>query len=403
MQELQVLEQGTVTTPRGFTAGAVHVGVRSDWEKLDVGILASDVPCAAAAASTRNRVPGASLVISRKHLASGRAQAVVANAGCANAATGKRGLDDAVRLAQLAGQKLGIDAHLVVVASTGVIGTYLPMDRMAPGIGKISLSSDGGLDFAKAIMTTDTRPKHVAVRSRDWSIGGVVKGVGMIHPNMATMLCFMTTDAAVSQPFLQSALAAAVEDSFNMIDVDSDTSPDDIAVVMANGLAQGDEIDSSDPQARLFSAALAQVCVHLAKAMVADAEGATKVIEARVEGAASREDARSAARAVISSLGVKTAVYGRDPNWGRILSAIGNSGARVEEELVKLFVATPDGGELQLFDGVPVEVDPALAKSCLVPADIRFRAHLGLGAGAATAWGSDLTENYVRLNSEYTT
>ena len=209
----------------------------------------------------------------------------------------------------------------------------------------------------------------------------------MIHPNMATMLCFMTTDAVVSQPFLQSALAAAVEDSFNMIDVDSDTSPDDIAVVMANGLAQGDEIDSSDPRARLFSAALAQVCVHLAKAMVADAEGATKVIEARVEGAASREDARSAARAVISSLGVKTAVYGRDPNWGRILSAIGNSGARVEEELVKLFVATPDGGELQLFDG----------------ADIRFRAHLGLGAGAATAWGSDLTENYVRLNSEYTT
>ena len=400
---LELLPEGTVCTPQGFSAGAVHVAVRTDWDKLDVGLLSSEAPCIAAAVTTRNRVPGASLVISRQHLSSGRAQAVIANAGCANASTGKRGLEDAIRLAQAAGEKLAIDPHLVVVASTGVIGTYLPMERILPGIEKIALSAGGGMDLARAIMTTDTRPKHVAVRSAGWSIGGVVKGVGMIHPNMATMLCFITTDASVRQPFLQQALKAAVDDSFNMIDVDSDTSPDDIALVLANGLAGGEPIDEGHAESQAFAAGLKQVCVYLAKAMVADAEGATKTIEAQVGGAASDDDARRAARAIISSLGVKTAVYGKDPNWGRVLSAIGNSGAEVQEARVKLFIGTPNGGEICLFEGVPQKFDAAQAKGCLEPASVRFRIDLGLGDGAATAWGSDLTEDYVRLNSEYTT
>jgi len=225
----------------------------------------------------------------------------------------------------------------------------------------------------------------------------------MIHPNMATMLCFITTDAAVRQPFLQQALKAAVDDSFNMIDVDSDTSPDDIALVLANGLAGGEPIDEGDAESPAFAAALRQVCVYLAKAMVADAEGATKTIEAQVGGAAAAGDARKAARAIISSLGVKTAVYGRDPNWGRVLSAIGNSGVEVQEARVKLFIGMANGGEICLFAGVPQEFDAAQAKACLEPANVRFRIDLGLGDGAATAWGSDLTEDYVRLNSEYTT
>ena len=401
---MEIIADGSVTTPRGFSAGAIHVGVRSDWDKLDVALLASEAPCVAAATYTKNRLPGASLVISRQHLSGGRAQAVVANAGCANAATGKRGLDDAIVMAQAAGAKLGVDPHLVVVASTGVIGTYLPMERIGAGIEKISLSPDSGLDFAKAIMTTDTVPKHTAVRCGGWSVGGVVKGVGMIHPNMATMLCFMTTDALVAEPFLASALRRAVDASFNMIDVDSDTSPDDIALVMANGLSGGPAIDEGHPEAEAFVSALTRVSIHLAKAMVADAEGATKVIEARVDGAASQEDARRAAREIVSSLGVKTMVYGEDPNWGRVLSAVGNCGAEVSEEKAAVFVQTPDGGELCMFrDGLPQPYDPAKAKAGLKPKEVRFRVDLGLGGASATAWGSDMTEEYVRLNSMYTT
>jgi glutamate N-acetyltransferase/amino-acid N-acetyltransferase len=399
-----VIPEGTVTTPRGFTAGAVHVAVRTDWDKLDVGLLHSEVPCVAAATYTQNRVPGASLVVSKKHISGGSIQAVVANSGCANAATGNQGLDDAVTLCQLAGTKFGIDPHTIVVASTGVIGTYLPMHRITPGIERIEMTPDGGLDFAKAIMTTDTRPKHIAVRAGSWTIGGVVKGVGMIHPNMATMLCFVTTDAAVAQPFLQATLREAVNSSFNMIDVDSDTSPDDIALVLANGLAGGDEIDQRHPEAQTFASALTHVCTHLAREMVADAEGATKIIEARVQGAASVNDARLAAREIVRSVGVKTAIYGHDPNWGRILSAVGNSGAEVDEWKVKLAFESEGGSTIQVFaDGAPVAYDAAAAKACLAPRDVKIRVDMGLGDGTATAWGSDLTEEFVRLNSVYTT
>jgi len=401
----ELISDGTVTTPRGFLAGAVHVGVRTDWDKLDVGLLYSEAPCMAAGVYTQNALKGASLLVSMEHLKSGRAQAVVANAGCANCSVGKQGIEDAIKMAQVTGQKFEIDPHEVVVASTGVIGTFLPMDRISAGIEKIEMSPDGGLDFARAIMTTDTRPKHVAVRCGNWSMGGVVKGVGMIHPNMATMLCFVTTDAPVARRFLASALKDAVDDSFNMIDIDSDTSPDDTVVVMANGLAGGDVIDEEHAEAGAFRDALRTVCTELAKQMVGDAEGATKVIEAKVEGAASREDARKAAREIVKSLGVKTAIYGHDPNWGRIISAVGNSGAVMKEETTTLYLSGAEGNEICLFkDGIPQDYDVAAAKACLVPRDVRMRVTMGqAGDATATAWGSDLTEDYVRLNSLYTT
>jgi len=401
---MELIRGGGVATPAGFTAGGIHVGVRTDWDKLDVGIVASAAPCVAAATYTQNRVPGASLIISKQHLSNARAQAIVANAGCANAATGQQGIDDAITMARLTAKKLGIDPHDVVVASTGVIGTYLPMDRIASGIEQVALTEAGGLDFATAIMTTDTVPKHVAVRcGRGWTIGGVVKGVGMIHPNMATMLCFITTDAAVESAFLAASLKKSVDVSFNMIDVDSDTSPDDIALVMANGLAGGAPIRDGHPDAGAFDKALELVCITLARKMVADAEGSTKVIQATVEGAASVDDARKAAREIIRSVGVKTAIYGEDANWGRVLSAVGNSGAMVAEEKVALYFQGPDGKEVCVFHGAPLEYDAAEAKSCLAPAEVRIRVQMGLGDGVATAWGSDLTEEFVRLNSVYTT
>ena len=204
---IESVPEGTVTTPRGFLAGAAKAGVRSDWDKLDVGLVYSEAPCVAAGVYTRNALKGASLLVSMEHLEKGSAQAIVVNAGCANCSVGERGIEDAIKMAQLTGTKFGIDPHEVVVASTGVIGTFLPMDRIRRGIETIGVSADGGMDFARAIMTTDTRPKHVAVRANGWSMGGVVKGVGMIHPNMATMLCFVTADAAVTQPFLAGALS----------------------------------------------------------------------------------------------------------------------------------------------------------------------------------------------------
>ncbi len=403
-EQIEIVADGTVTSAKGFTAGAVAVGVRTDWSKLDVGLVYSEVPCTVAATYTTNKLKAAPLLINQKHLADGKAQAFVANAGCANCATGQQGLDNAVLMAQIAGQKVGLDPHDVIVFSTGVIGTQLPMDRIGPGIEKIALSADGGQDFAVAIMTTDTVKKHIAVRAGSWTIGACCKGVGMIHPNMATMLCFMTTDAPVEQKFLQASLKDAVDASFNMVDIDSDTSTNDMAIVMSNGLAGGTPISDGHPEAATFRKALTLVCTSMARMMVQDAEGGTKMIEAKVEGAPTVADARKAAREIVSSIGVKTAVYGEDANWGRILAAIGNSGATFDMEKAELCLASPAGGEVLLFtNGAPQPFDLAQAKACLAPKDVGIRVNLGLGTASATAWGSDLTEEFVRLNSEYTT
>ncbi len=401
---IEAVAEGGVTSARGFVAGAVRARMRPDWDKLDVALLYSEAPCTAAGVYTQCNVVAAPVVISRKHLADGGAQAVIGNSGCANAATGEEGARDAVEMAQLAATKLGLDPHAVVVASTGVIGTFLPMERMRHGIEAVELSAGGGLAFAQGIMTTDTRPKPSAVRFGEYTLGGACKGAGMIHPNMATMLAFLTSDAPVSAPFLSRVLKEAVDVSFNMIDVDSDTSTNDMVVVLANGLAGGGEIGEGHRAAPLFASALTQVCTDLAKAIVADAEGGTKVIETTVVGAALPQDARLAAREVVRSLAVKTAVYGHDPNWGRVLAAVGNSGCRMEEAKTGLWLVDAEGRELCLLkDGSPQPFEEGKAKPYFEAPEVRFRVDLGLGEQAATAWGSDLTEEYVRLNSLYTT
>jgi len=401
---IEEVAEGGVTSAKGFVAGAVRARMRPNWDKLDVALLYSEAPCVATGVYTQCNVVAAPVVITRKHLADGRAQAVIGSSGCANAATGERGARDAVEMAQLAAARVGLDPHQVVVASTGVIGTFLPMERMRHGIEAIELSAGGGLAFAQGIMTTDTRPKQSAVRFGEYVVGGACKGAGMIHPNMATMLAFLTTDAPVAAPFLSRALKEAVDVSFNMIDVDSDTSTNDMVVVLANGLAGGDEIGDGHALAGPFASALTRVCTDLAKAIVADAEGGTKVVEATVVGAASTEDARRAAREVVRSLAVKTAVYGHDPNWGRVLAAVGNSGCRMEEAKTTLWLVDAQGGELCLLkDGSPQPLDEGKAKRYFEATEVRFRVDLGLGDDTAMAWGSDLTEEYVRLNSLYTT
>ncbi len=402
--EIEVIQDGGVTSPRGYTAGGIHAGVRSDWTKLDVGLIYSEAPCTTAAVYTSNTLKAPPLLVTQEHLADGKAHAIVANSGCANTSTGQQGWDSARKMAQVAGAKLGLAPEDVVVASTGVIGWQLPMDRIVLGIEKVALSPDGGADFAVSIMTTDTVKKHMAVKVGSWTIGAACKGVGMIHPNMATMLCFITTDAPVEGAFLSSALKEAVDVSFNMVDIDNDTSTNDMAIVLANGLAGGDPICGGHPEAEAFQRALTLVCTSLGRMMISDAEGGTKLIEMKVEGAASPADARKAARQVVTSIGVKTAMYGEDPNWGRILAAIGNSGAAWSEPTTALYLAHPDGGEICLYrNGAPQDYDEAAAKACLVPDEVLIRVELGQGKSAATAWGSDLTEEFVRLNSEYTT
>jgi glutamate N-acetyltransferase/amino-acid N-acetyltransferase len=400
--------EGSVPLPSGFLAGAVRAGIRPDVDKLDVGILYSEAPCTAAAVYTSNRVKAAPLLVCQEHLADGRAQAVVANSGCANAATGEQGLGDARQMAELVAAKLGIGPSDVLVASTGVIGTLLPMDRVRDAVSRIELLAAGGADFARAIMTTDTQPKcgtgRCGRQGEEYSLWAVAKGAGMIHPIMATMLCFIATDAPLVQPFLAACLRGAVDVSFNMIDVDSDTSTNDTVIVLANGLAGGKPIDAGHAAAEAFRSALTDCCVRLAKAIVGDAEGGTKVIECMVTGAASLADARWAAREVVRSLAVKTAVYGCDPNWGRILAAVGNSGAAMREETAVISISGPGCGCVYVYrQGAPLAFDEAQARDCLGAREVHIRVELGLGEGAATAWGSDITEEYVRLNSAYTT
>jgi glutamate N-acetyltransferase/amino-acid N-acetyltransferase len=401
--EIVVIPQGGVASVRGFLAGAVRAGIKESVDKLDLGILYSEQACAAAGVFTSNLVKAAPILLCQEHLANGRAQAIVANSGCANACTGEEGLRQAYEMAELAAAKLAIQPEDVLVASTGVIGNCLPMDRIRAGIGNIVLSSESGDDLALAIMTTDTVPKQIAVRfdckGHRYALGGVAKGAGMIHPNLATMLCFLTTDAPVRQDFLDAALRRAVDTSFNMITIDGDSSTNDMVVVLANGLAAGEPLTAEHPAAEAFCDALAQVCTHLAKAICRDGEGATKLIEVRVEGAASGADARRAARGVAGSLLVKTAVYGEDLNWGRILAALGGSGADMAEDKTTLYL----GGVCLYRRGRPLDYDERAARAALAGAEVELRLELGLGEGAATAWGCDITEEYVRLNSAYTT
>jgi glutamate N-acetyltransferase/amino-acid N-acetyltransferase len=392
-----------VTFATGFSAGAVYAGIKTPGpDKLDLAILASDRPAVVAGIFTRNAFCAAPVVVSRERVAARRARAVIANAGNANACTGEQGLADAREMAALVANKTDIDPAEVLVASTGMIGIPLPMDLVRTGAEAISLAADGGNVFSRAIITTDTHPKSAGaaleVGGKTVHIGGSAKGAGMIHPNMATLLAFVTTDAAVEPEFLQTALTRAGADSFNMITVDGDTSTNDTLVVLANGAAGNPEITGGE-DGEAFTAALTYVCGELAKMIVSDGEGATHLLRVDVRGAASDEDARMAARSVVRSPLVKSAVYGADPNWGRVLCAIGYSGATVDPLAVDLFV----GGIQLVKAGAPVPGSREAAEPIMKEKEVNFVADLHVGEFAATAWGCDLTEAYVVENSAYST
>ncbi|MEE9285619.1 MAG: bifunctional glutamate N-acetyltransferase/amino-acid acetyltransferase ArgJ [Dehalococcoidia bacterium] len=403
-QQCTPVPGGTVTTPKGFRAGATYAGLKTYAEdKLDLCILSSETPCAVAGVFTRNSIVSPSVELDKERLARRRAQAVIVNSGCANACVGPQGMIDAKEMATLAAGVLGIDEEDVLVASTGIIGVELPMAMIRSAVERIDLAPDGGGLFARAIMTTDSRPKEAAVTlevdGKPCVIGAAVKGVGMIHPTMATLLCFITTDAAVEPGFLQTALKSAADLSFNMVTIDGDSSTNDTALLLANGLAGNPPVQAESPEAEAFTDALTSLCVSLAKEVARDGEGATKLLEVTVEGAVSVEDARLAARTVASSPLVKTAIHGADPNWGRVMMALGRSGAALDEGRLALYL-----NEVCVFDeGGPVPFFHEAAKVSMQEPEVRIRANLRLGSHEATAWGCDLTEKYVRFNSEYTT
>src|SRR5919204_3150013 len=391
----------SVTFASGFTAGAVACGVKTGTpERLDVALLASERPCVAAAMYTTNAVVAAPLVVTRRHLAQAKPRAVVVNSGNANACTGERGEGDAETMAHAAARVIGARSEEVIVASTGVIGVPLPADRIARSLGGMRLTRDGGVEMARAIMTTDTREKYstreVTLSGGPIRIGGIAKGAGMIHPDLATMLAFVTTDADVDEQTLRAALREAAALSFNAISVDGDTSTNDMLVALANAASR---VRVESAESTTFLRALTEVCVELAVAIAADGEGATKLMQIRVSGARSHDDARSAARTIASSNLVKTALHGADPNWGRILAAAGRSGAAVESGRASVRIA----GHSVFERGTPCVFDPAAVRGALERRVVEVEVDLGLGGYAATAWGCDLSADYVRINAEYTT
>lgn len=399
--EFKTIVSGTVTSPRGFLAGAVKAEIKSQ-NKLDLGIIYSEVPCVAAGVFTTNIIKAAPIIFSQKNLQSKKAQALVVNSGCANACTGDAGLSDAAEMASLTAKKLNILSKDVLVASTGVIGVHLPMQKIREGINRIDMSCEGGTDLARAMMTTDTFAKEIALsvetETGGFTIGGVAKGAGMIHPNMATMLCFIATDACIEAGFLQQALNKVVDSSFNMITVDGDTSTSDMVVVLANGLAGNKSMDEKN--GKVFLEALYEVCLYLAKSIARDGEGATKLIEVIVEGAARQNEAMVAARTIAGSPLVKSAIHGNDPNWGRVVAALGRSGARVNEKKLDVYL----NNVCVMERGTPANFDnEVLSASLAVSKDVLIKLSLNLGRGKAIAWGCDLSEEYVTINSAYTT
>jgi len=401
--EIEFIPEGTITSPKGFAAGATYARIKKAEDSLDLGILLSEVPCVTAGLFTTNNIKSAPVILCQERLQRGRAVAMVVNSGCSNVFTGEQGLADAAEMAALAAKGIGTEPEDVLVASTGVTGQLLPMKLIREGISQIVLANDGGHELAKAIMTTDTVPKETAVAVRagesEFTIGGVAKGSGMIHPDLATMFCFLTTDAAVELDFLRSALQKAVDVSLNMISIDGDTSPSDTVLIMANGLAGSEPISHSSRLADTFQQTLDRVCIYLAKALARDGEGATKLIEVTVYGAINIAEARLAARTIVSSPLVKTAVHGADPNWGRIIVAAGRSGVELVESKIDL-----DIGNISVVKGGRVlPLSEQNVVQVFRQSEVPIRLKLNLGTASATAWGCDLSEEYVTINSQYMT
>ena len=403
-QQVRFIPNGTVTSAAGFQAGATFAGIKTyAQDKLDMGLLYSTSPCSCAAVFTTNQIQSPSVTLTRKHVQKGAVRAVVVSSGIANTLVGEAGHKDAQEMGALAASKLGLPPEEVAVLSTGVIGVELPMALIRTAIPKIELAESGGNAFARAIMTTDTHPKEAAVAydhgGRTVTIGGVVKGSGMIHPNMATMLAFLATDAPVEATFLQQTVKEAADRSFNMITVDGDSSTNDTLLLLANGAAGGTTVHAESEEASLFQEAVTQLCTHLAKEVVRDGEGVSRLFEITIQGALSDEEAVKAARTIANSSLVKTAVHGGDPNWGRIVAALGRSGATVQEDKVALYI----NDVCIMEDGLPIPFFKDSIILLMKNPEVSFRINLNLGQGTATAWGCDLSEAYVTFNSAYTT
>ena len=397
-------EKQGVTFAKGFKAAGIKAGIKKSGNQ-DLALIYTEKPAAVAGTFTKNQVAAAPVYVSKKVVAGGKAQAIVANAGCANACTGEKGMNDANEMAALTAKALGIDASAVVVASTGVIGVNLPMDKVAAGVqtAAAALTEDGSKDAAQAIITTDT---HAKSRQLEFTLGGktvrmgaIAKGSGMIQPNMATMLCFITTDAAIAQPLLQKALSTVVETSFNMISIDGDMSTNDMAVVLANGAAENAEIQTENEDFALFCEKLSEICQSLSKEIAADGEGATKFITIHVKHAKSFADAKTVAMSVAKSPLVKTAFFGEDPNWGRVICAIGYAGTEMIPE--KTTVAF--GGVTVFANGMGTDFSDDALRKVMEEHDIVVDIDMNLGDVEATVWSCDLSYEYVKINGEYHT
>jgi len=392
---------GALTRPGGFKAGATTVGIKKSGLP-DMAFLVSDDLAAAAAVFTSNAVRAAPLVVDAEHVADGKIRAVLVNSGNANAATGERGIVDARRMASIAGECAGCQAEDAFVLSTGVIGQFMPMDLIEKGAQTIAPTDSGGAEFARAIMTTDTFPKEASqtfeANGQRYTLGGCAKGAGMIHPNMATMLAFLTTDAPIEASLLEARLRLACDLSFNMISVDGDTSTNDTVLLLANGAGRGPSI-AGDEAEQAFATALESVCRKLAIDIARDGEGATKLIEMEVAGGATVEEARAVARSVVRSPLLKAALSKGDPNWGRVLMAAGNAGVGFDPAQCRLSI----GGIALFANGAPTGVTESEAANTVTGKVVRIRLELGRGEFAATAWGCDLTEEYVRFNADYVT
>lgn len=400
--------EGGVTAAQGFVAGGIHCGVRKNKSKPDLAMIYSQTPCAAAAVYTQNLVKGAPILVTRKNIANGYARAVICNSGNANTCNAD-GEEKAQAMCDLTAQALGIDPQDVVVASTGVIGQVLPIEPIAAGIPELvkSLSAEGSSAAATAIMTTDTIPKEAAaeveIGGKTVRLGGISKGSGMIHPNMATMLCFVTTDCAISPEMLQRAIHQVTETTFNMISIDGDTSTNDTFAILANGAAGNQEITAPGPDYDAFVEALEAVCCKLSKLMAGDGEGATKLLICQTEGAATLDAARTVAKSVICSTLFKAAMFGADANWGRVLCAIGYSGAAVDVNKIDVSFRSAKGRVDVCKNGAGIPFSEEEASLVLGEREIEILIHLHMGQERAEAYGCDLTYDYVKINGDYRT
>lgn len=401
--------EGGITAAKGFMASCCEANIKYA-DRTDMALVYSEVPCECAGTFTSNAVKAACVQWDQKIVYSGdKMQAVVVNSGIANACTGKEGFDACEATAKAVERELSVPYNMVAVASTGVIGMQLPVDKLVGGVEKMAKtldkSAEAGTKASKAIMTTDTVNKEIAVTfevgGKTVTLGGMSKGSGMIHPNMCTMLGFLTTDLAIEKSLLQEALSEAVKDTFNMITVDGDTSTNDTLLIMANGLAQNNMLTQKGGDYDTFYEALFFVCRHLARKMAADGEGASKLFEAKVVNAKSKEDARTLSRAIVGSNLSKAAIFGCDANFGRFLCAMGYSGALFDQNDVELFFESAVG-RIQVFDkGTPVVFDEELAKKIMEAEEVTVFVDMHEGSEEATAWGCDLTYDYVKINADY--